>query len=590
MRYLVFFFLCVASVIGATFTISSSQNWSAISGGPPSSADNVNINGNVVLTVDVNNATCSRIDIGVTDNSGGNFATLQFATNSKLTVSSQVRLGGNTAARDGKLIMGPGSELAGAGQLLFNNGYWSTTATQESERWRYTMTGDVDTLATGPKQDVQLSYGSFIGTRIFKLYLQNTMGGATSQARFSHCIWNGCRDPIFGSTDSPNTTAITFDNCDFDNITVGNTITLRRATGGSGSFYMRHCTFQQSGAMMVIAPTTSTGFEVSDCVGQNAQVTNASTSGTMACSNNLWITNRNTVAAYNPHSGAAGSTITGDYFLGLAASDNYHCIVPSAGSGGSGTMTVTGCVLDAPAGGAYDDGDLIVSKNLDGTWSVENNLTVRSADLLAGTHTANDWTASYTIKNNTQYVGSGTNNRGVFSPEGYPTSGTVTIYSNLGVGSGHANDYFVWGGEGYGTQTVAVSDYNNVVSYYYAYVQAGTLVISSGNTGKTVPGANDTANAPRFFGPTRTAAIWNSIFGSGTSTAEALATYFLLLNGYRGASNYDQGGTATGYLPSAMTAWVRYGYSPTNLQLRGTGQAGTDQGAMPVRTIAGSFF
>lgn len=595
-RFILFLlWFCGGSVIAsaALYTASVSGNWNdpATFGGAgtPTAADTVNINGNIVVTVNVSNAAATRIDIGATNNTTG-YATLQLAANSKLTVSSQIRIGANSANRDGKLIHGPGSTLDGAGQIIFYCGYWTSTGTQESERAWYKMTGDITNQAGG-KQDVQHAYMSFVGTRVFELVLQNTLGGATSQARFNHCIWDTCRDPIFGAVDSPNTTAITFDNCDFREISVGHTITLRRAAGGSGSFYMRHCTFQQTGAMMEIRPTTSTGFEVSNCAALNAQVINASTSGAMVCSNNFWATDRSTVAAYGPSGAAVGSTITGEYMLGLAASDNYHCIVPSSASGASGTMTVSGCVLDAPVGVSYDDADLIVSKNLDGTWVVENNITIRSADLLVGTHLANDWTASYTVRNNTQYVGSGTNNRAVFGPEGYPTSGTLNIHSNLGVGSNKLNEVFVWGGQGYGTQTVAFSDYNNILLYHNPYTPTADLVITSGNTGKTVPASHDTANAPLFFAPTRSAASWNAIFGSGTNTAEAATTYFLLLNGYRGSSNYDQGGTPSPNLPSTLTAWVRYGYSPTNLQLRGAGQDGTDQGAMPVRAPAhGAFF
>lgn len=579
----------------ATYTASVTGNWSDTAtwggSGPPTAADNANINGNIVVTVDVNNAAATRVDIGVTDNTTG-IATLQFAANSKLTVSSQIRLGGNTAARDGKLIMGPGATLDGAGALYFNNGYWASTAAQQSERWWYKMTGDVGTLAAGPRQDVQLSYGSFVGTRIFQLYLQNTVGGATSKAIFNHCAWASCRDPIFGAVDSPNTTVITFDNCDFREITIGFNVTLRRAAGGSGNFHMNHCSFVQTGAVMSILPTTSTGFTMTNCAGLNVQVTNASTSGAVTITDCLFASDLSTKAAINPSDAATGNnTFSGNYFLGLAASDNFHPIIPNS-SGGSGTHYVTGCVMEAPADNTKDKADLIVGKGSTFPTVIENNLVLWSGEIWVGTHTVSAWAGDLDIKNNTLAVtGGGTGTGGhIFDAEGYPTTGTVNIVNNLYLGNSGIGQTAINGSSLGADQAITYSDFNNFTGIATAYSTSGTLDISSGNTAKTVPGSNDTDDAPNFFDSTRNAARWNQIFGSGTATPEAFAAYFYNgLNGYRGSPNYDQGGTVTPYTVKNAVDWIRYGYSPTSLLLRAAGDpsdSSPDIGAMPVRTKA----
>jgi len=584
----------------ASYTASVSGNWSSTAtwggSGPPTAADNASINGNIVVTVDVNNAAVSRIDIGVTDNSGGNFATLRFAANSRLTVGSQIRLGGSTAARDGKLIMGPGALLDGGGALYFNNGYWASTSVQESERWWYKMTGDVSTLASGPKQDVQLSYGSFVGTRILQFYLQNTTGSATSKAIFSRCVFDTCRDPIFGSADSPNTTVITFDNCDFREITIGHNVTIRRAAGGSGNFYMNRCSFVQTGAVMNILPTTSTGFTMTNCAGLNVAVANASTSGAITISDSLFASSLNTVAAINPTDAATGNNyFSGLYMLGLPASDNYHPIIPD-NSGGSGTHYVSGCILEAPAGGGKDAADLIVGKGSTFPVVATNNLIIVTANLWVGTHAVSAWAGDVSLKNNTnaETAPSTSGSNAMFDTEGYPATGAVNYVNNIFAGNGKVGANAVNGSTAGAAQHLTKADYNNFTDIT-GYNAAASLVIDSGNTTKAVPGSGDTAHAPNFLDPTRNAAKWNQIFGSGTATPDAFAAYFYNgLNGYRGSTNYDQGGTVTPYTVKNAVDWIRYGFSPTHLPLRGAGDpadGSPDKGAMPVRTKcpAGAF-
>ena len=165
--------------------------------------------------------------------------------------------------------------------------------------------------------------------------------------------------------------------------------------------------------------------------------------------------------------------------------------------------------------------------------------------------------------------------------------GAVTIANSLVYGLAKLGDNAINGTASGGAQTIAYADYGNFYNIATPYLGSAQLVITAGNTAKTVPGANDTAQNPVFFDPSRDAARWNSMFGNGTNTVEAATEYLAGINGYRGTPNFDQNGTRAAYLPSDMIAWVRYGYSPTNLLLRGAGDpsdGSPDKGAMSVRT------
>ncbi|MGC1391256.1 MAG: DUF2341 domain-containing protein, partial [Bacteroidales bacterium] len=92
-------------VNAATFTISVNTNWSAIAGGPPLATDNIIITNGAILTVDVANAVCASVQIGIGSGNG----VLVFNAGSQLTVGGAVTLG--NGAITGTLTMTLGGTL-----------------------------------------------------------------------------------------------------------------------------------------------------------------------------------------------------------------------------------------------------------------------------------------------------------------------------------------------------------------------------------------------------------------------------------------------------------------------------------------------
>ena len=69
----------------ATFNITSNTNWSAISGGPPGTADIVTVKNGATLTIDVSSAVCGELNLGSGNPSGGD-GTVSFNSGSILTI------------------------------------------------------------------------------------------------------------------------------------------------------------------------------------------------------------------------------------------------------------------------------------------------------------------------------------------------------------------------------------------------------------------------------------------------------------------------------------------------------------------------
>src|SRR5690242_5892519 len=93
MRSNVLALIILATVLGSTqqafaVDVTSNTTWSALN---PLATDTVNIKGNFRLMVDVGNAQCSALNIGVS--TFGNGATLGFVSGSKLTVSNTITVG-----------------------------------------------------------------------------------------------------------------------------------------------------------------------------------------------------------------------------------------------------------------------------------------------------------------------------------------------------------------------------------------------------------------------------------------------------------------------------------------------------------------
>lgn len=597
-RLLIAFLCLAASACAATRIASVSGNWAdtATWGGSaaPVTGDWAQINGDITVTIPTGtSAACTRVYIGLTNNSSAT-ATLVIEGTLTLDASGQLRIGDSTtASRDGILTFGPGGTLAGAGSIYFNQGKMMSTATQANPA-KVTGSLALATLATGPKQYVDIANVSFQNTGTMAWNLQNTLGAFTSQFVAQNCVFSGNAAITVGSTDSPNTTVISIKNCDFREGTGGKSITLRRATGGAALFEFRSNTVWQTSGPYEIKPTTSAGLVVRGNVLHNVQLTDASTSGGMDVGDNFWSSTINTPTLWVASDAGVGSTYEYNYLLGLAAGDNLRGLIPT-GSGGSGTNTVRYNVMEGQSDATHDKPDLIVARGDSIPLAVTNNLVIWAGEVVSGGRVAT-WSNTLNIKNNTiadttTYTSPGVGH--IYVPEGYANTGTTNLASNLVLGVDDAGDITIDGSTSGAAQAVTSSDYGTFYRMAVPYNQTASLTVSAGNTTKTVPAAHETADNPQFFDVTRNAARWNSIFGSGTATQEACAAYLAGLNGYRGTPNFDQNGTAAAYTPRQMLDWVAAGFSPTNLALRGSGDpadGSPDRGAMPVRTIAGSFF
>src|SRR5262249_13815759 len=103
----------IEPIRAATYTVSSSQNWSAFSP-QPTSADAIVVQNAATLTVDVGNGDCASIQIGV---SGSGDGTLSFQNGKQVTCAGNVTLGQGSSA--GTLLMPVGGTLKVAGSLIF---------------------------------------------------------------------------------------------------------------------------------------------------------------------------------------------------------------------------------------------------------------------------------------------------------------------------------------------------------------------------------------------------------------------------------------------------------------------------------------
>ncbi|MFI5252107.1 MAG: M20/M25/M40 family metallo-hydrolase [Bacteroidota bacterium] len=115
------------NAVPTTRTSVATGNWNSIatwSGGVvPTSIDSVIIGGGYTVTLNVNNAACSGMEIG-SPTSGGGAGTLIFNSSSQLTVTRLVHLG-NASSRTGSINMTNGGTLICNAITVTNLGTWT---------------------------------------------------------------------------------------------------------------------------------------------------------------------------------------------------------------------------------------------------------------------------------------------------------------------------------------------------------------------------------------------------------------------------------------------------------------------------------
>jgi hypothetical protein len=610
-RFISFLLVLRFTAFGAVRTASVTGDWSntATWGGSaaPVSGDSVNINGDIVVTINSGDiVACGLLQIANTANSSG-ISTL--VINGKLSIDTtlSLRVGSTTSGKDGKIIFGPGGELAlaASSQLSLNSCQLRSTATQVSPA-KITGAGSISFLATGPRQDIGLTNVMFMNTSTITIPLQDTLGVNNSSFVLKNCGFIGNATIAIGTTTTPNTCPISITYSDIRELTSGKSITLRRIAGGVAAYEFRHNTIYQTSTPFTLALLTSEGMQVTDNVGWNwiIQSTDAF-GGNKVVAHNIFASSMNTPGIWGPTDAATADVYTNNYIFQLPAGDNLHCYVPTASStGGSGTVEMGWNIFETQGGTPYDDGDFIVDKASGLPLNVHHNLIVGVADLAVGTH-AGAWSKSMTFKNNVisgnegraNGIPSVTGNTGVgnlWDPEGVANGGTINIANNLLYGTAKVGDTTIAGTSSGGAQTIAYSDYNSFYNIATPYTTGIQLVVSSGNTGRTVPAAHDTASLPMFYDSYRDIQQWNYLYGSGTQTFAAAVDYFMGINGYRGTPNFDQNGTVSTHQTN-MFNWVRQGYLTTNPALRAAGDPGDGSpdlgiGYTGLKGAIGTFF
>jgi hypothetical protein len=88
------------------------------------------------------------------------------------------------------------------------------------------------------------------------------------------------------------------------------------------------------------------------------------------------------------------------------------------------------------------------------------------------------------------------------------------------------------------------------------------------------PGANDVATNPNFVDAARRLSKWDTSLGGAGTTANALAQL---------RKRNDTSGYNTAYTINALLTYVRAGFRPTNVALKGTAHDGGDIGSQSVQ-------
>ena len=129
-----FLLVVVENLNGATITVSSSTNWSALTGGSepgglPNTSDAVIVRNGATLTVNSSTATCGSLQLGGTSTGTSGAGTLTFSgATPTLTVSGTVQLGGyGNTNRTGTITFTSGSTID-AGSVILGNPNTSSRA------------------------------------------------------------------------------------------------------------------------------------------------------------------------------------------------------------------------------------------------------------------------------------------------------------------------------------------------------------------------------------------------------------------------------------------------------------------------------
>jgi hypothetical protein len=522
------------------------------------------------------------------------------ADHSRLIVNGSLTLAGNLALMNYcELVGGPGGLLDLAGKVVTTGAAsktkYVTLRLQGSPGAFFLVTsslsGGAFTSAGTAEVDIDCSCTAIVGLAASRL------GGGTVAAqgcRLSHCVVSGCGNlQLYNGAFHPASDFVV-EYCDFRDVSAANGLILypylsSATTPPTGIRRIDHSTFASvnTAKLQIGAP----GLEMTDCVRSNVKWTCYYGGANMRRSVSLTGTWTSGGVDSMP---LKGSVLEGNYYYLQYA--NPHLIQVSVGSG---LVTVKGCVFEcACPTNSGDHGECVMVSPANSAACVDV-----TGNLLFDDGNPHGWAA--TLFN----VISGGYHGTVNLLHNTVWTTNVLRYGLLGRTETSAN---VWanatvkhnlvvkrganGGRGLNLQSVAANqlvytDYNawfNIapVGVVYYHVSFDPPLVEGLDTGF---GGHEAALSvdPRFADPARSLKGWDASLG-GPGTVAGAAAGLLLMNGYDATGRGQNPSLIpAGYTPSALVAWVREGFSPTNPALAGAGdpadgQPAPDIGAMPV--------
>ena len=482
---------------------------------------------------------------------------------------------GNGAAKDGTFTFGAGSTLAmGANNIVLNN--CKLRSNSLSGAWAV-VTGTAAIVMgaahTAPKQDVVFAYVSFQNTGAITFAAAGTSGtGLTNQIDILNNVFVGTGTITLGLAGwTPLATTIKCNYSDFRSIG-GAGILITGVAGTAVTQFIHNTGYNTSVADFRINGRNGATVEDSIFDGIVLGITSSITSGSHGIKRNFWTrptasSNGSKVAIFVENKPA--NTFEDNYVFADWA--NPHPLGVS-GTGGSGTQQINNNVFEDiySADGANAITPGVLALNATG------NLQIGAGELVACVSAITG--AGITIKNNTAVVTSNLSdvNGHIFLLETAGVyTGTVKVSSNLmayknGITKG-LTSRFCSNITATIPQTIAYGDYNA----YPADLTAAYSNITATATG------HDINDAPTFVDDTRNFASWGATVGAD-GTANGLKTLLAAINGYNVSTKTQSDTPPVGVSVAALTAWVRAGYAPTNVTLKGAGEGGVDIGAVLV--------
>ena len=467
---------------------------------------------------------------------------------------------GNGNGKDCTVTVSPGG--------VFNNeGWWYC------ENGTYAIKGSADNFAvikgsgrmdkalssTSPKIVWDCEYMRLQITNALLLPLGNSQGSLVPSMHFSNCVFDGYTLLTFGASNTPVTTNLVFNNCDFRS---ASRISILCSSGATpGLRHMRNCTFRSATTRASISTSTGGTWDFTGSVTINHM---GSAGGTFAAA----MTWDNAFFANDCE--AAASTIINNY-PGSRAKESFIHIGPNTPSNNMpNAITIAmldSCVCEVTGTDASVQNAVVpLAKS-----SCNNTLFVGTGDLFNfnGTYTSDADLYNNTVVRLDSSAGSLLALKG-----GKLTNASANgtrVRNNLHVGvSAVANMVRTMST----ANTIAIgSDYNCPYNTTDPY-QSGKVI-------NTLTAAHDFVANPQFFDSSRRFEKWvQSVTGNASATYKDGYDILANKNGYDPVTKTQKATSVPAATLADFLAYMREGFTPTNMALETAGEGGTYVGAV----------